>query len=172
MFYCATGLTSAEFLILPATALTNNCYNYTFGYCTAMQRGPKVLPAETLKNYCYSYMYYCCYALLTAPIICATTLANYCMEYMFRKCTSLTKGPVLLAPTLKTNCYRYMFYQSSKVNYVKCLATTVTGTTNWLNSVSSTGTFVAARSDVAWSEGVGGIPTGWTRENIIEVETT
>ena len=86
--------------------------------------------------------------------------------YMFAGCTSLTTAPVLPAATInKGNVYANMFNGCSKLNYIKCLATNISGsycTTNWLAGVSATGTFVKAANMSGWSTGVSGIPSGWT----------
>ena len=61
-------------LVLPATTLTNNCYEQMFCRCTNLTEAP-VLPATTLKNYCYKNMFagctklnfMTCYATSSAP---------------------------------------------------------------------------------------------------------
>ncbi len=125
------------------------------------------LPATTLKTSCYREMFASCSALITAPpVLPATTLASSCYYYMFYVCPSLVTAPVLPAPTLVDSCYYAMFYDT-KVNYVKCLATSI-GAYNclyvWLYSVPSSGTFVKA-SGVSWPTGYNGIPSGWTVQN-------
>ena len=46
-------------LVLPATTLTNKCYEQMFFRCTNLTEAP-VLPATTLKNYCYKNMFAGC----------------------------------------------------------------------------------------------------------------
>lgn len=123
-------------LLLPATTLTEQCYRIMFAY-SCLSRAPE-LPAENLANTCYGNMFEGCANLTTAPELRATTLAEYCYTGMFAGCTNL--------------------------NNVECLAATNLGpdyTYNWLNGVSSTGTFTKA-AGVNWSTGVSGIPNGWT----------
>ena len=94
-----------------------------------------------------------------------TTLANACYSQMFSKCTSLTTAPELPAETLASDCYGYMFDGCTSLNYIKCLATNISErncTNNWVNGVSSTGTFVKPSSMASWTEGINGIPSGWT----------
>ena len=103
------------------------------------------LPATTLANNCYDSMFYNCTSLTTAPMLPATTLIFACYSNMFRSCTSLTQAPELPAATLDSNCYQYMFYGCRKLNYIKMLATDISATNcllNWVQNVSSTGTFV------------------------------
>ena len=100
------------------------------------------LPATTLANDCYSYMFYDCSSLVNAPALPATTLTQYCYSNMFRGCT--------------------------KLNYIKAMFTTTpssTYTSNWVNGVSPTGTFVK-NSAATWTDtfGVDAIPEGWTVE--------
>lgn len=100
----------------------------------------------------------------------ATTLANSCYASMFANCSNLTKAPALPATTLARHCYNYMFAYCRELNSVTCLATDISAencTGYWLDHVAGTGTFTAASSSVAWSEGINGIPSGWTRVNIL-----
>jgi hypothetical protein len=110
-----------------------------------------------------------CTGLTTAPELPATTLANSCYSHMFSGCTGLTTAPELPATTLAGYCYQYMFRDCSKLNYIKMLATNIStvnyGLDNWVNGVTSTGTFVK-NSMTSLSIGVSGIPNGWIVENI------
>ena len=94
---------------LPATTLTESCYEEMFKGCTALTKAPE-LPATTLAGWCYQYMFLGCSALIEAPALPATTLASYCYVNMFGGCTALTKAPSELpATTLKENCCEQMF---------------------------------------------------------------
>ena len=99
-------------------------------------------------------------------VLPSTTLANYCYQSMFYGCTSLTTAPELPAPTVaEEGCYANMFYGCSSLNYIKCLATDISGygcTDYWVDGVASTGTFVKASSMTDWTTGRNGIPSGWT----------
>lgn len=95
-------------LSLPATTLTNNCYQYMFHGCTYLTSAP-VLPAVTMAISCYYYMFDGCTGLLSAPALPATTLANNCYNSMFHGCTKLISTPDLPATTLTNSCYQYMF---------------------------------------------------------------
>ena len=108
LFRDCVNLVSAENLILPATTLTNNCYEYMFQKCRSLTTEP-ALPATTLANNCYYGMFNGCTKLTVAPTLPATTLASYCYGYMFGGCTSLTAAPELPATTLADSCYNYMF---------------------------------------------------------------
>lgn len=151
-------------LLLPATTLTDYCYNYLFGGCSALTKAP-ALPATVLKLRCYEQMFWECTSLKETQGMSATTVADYCCHDMFYKCKNLVKAPDLLATTLVQYCYNGMFYGCSSLNYVKCLATDVRADYclgGWLEGVSATGTLVKA-SGASWAvAGSNGIPSGWT----------
>lgn len=161
MFNECTSLTGAP--ELPATTLAPFCYNSMFGGCTSLTTAPE-LPATTLANCCYQSMFGRC-GLTTAPALPATTLINYCYEYMFSGCKNLIQTPELPATTLANGCYSNMFYNCTNLNYIKCLATDISATyctNSWVRGVASTGTFITP-SSTSWSTGNDGIPSGWTR---------
>ena len=109
-----------------------------------------------------------CTSLTTAPDLPATTLVTSCYGFMFNGCTSLVSAPELPATTLAKNCYYSMFHGCSSLNYIKCLATDISATystTNWVNNVANSGTFVKASSMENWTRDANGIPTGWTVQN-------
>ena len=184
-----------KILVLPATTLSVSCYEYMFDGCTGLTVVPE-LPAETLVNYCYRYMFQNCSGLTTASDLPATTLATQCYKRMFYNCTNLTTAPAILpamtlqsncyegmfslcaklttspilpAETLAYSCYREMFRGCSLLDNVTCLATSANATQhtpNWLQGVSSTGTFYKANGS-SWPSGVNGIPSGWTQVNYV-----
>ena len=66
-----------------------------------------------------------------------------------------------------------MFYGCNKLNYIKMLATDISSSDclyNWVNGVSSTGTFVKHPDMTSLPTGVDGIPEGWTVVNDGEEE--
>jgi hypothetical protein len=106
-----------------------------------------------------------CTSLTIAPELPATTLAGSCYRSMLNDCTSLTIAPELPATTLAYECYLYMFKGCSNLNYIKCLATDISATkctTNWVDGVSSTGTFIKHPNMNDWTTGASGIPSVWT----------
>ena len=123
LFRGCTKLVSAENLILPATTLTENCYQGMFQDCKSLTTAP-ALPASTLKIGCYSYMFYGCTSLTTAPELPATTLAEGCYNYMFRDCTKLTTAPELSVTKLASNCYYGMFQGCTSLTTAPALPAT------------------------------------------------
>ena len=145
LFEACSTIVDVSKLILPATSLANYCYQNMFYGCTSLVNAP-TLPATSLKNNCYVAMFYGCTSLVNAPTLPATSLRNYCYQNMFRNCTSL-------------NYIKAMFKTTPSTNY----------TNNWVNGVSSTGTFVK-NSEATWADtfGISAIPTGWTVETADE----
>ena len=137
-----SGLTDASNLVFPATTLNQDCYRGMFNGCVNMVTGPKELPA--------------------------TTLATRCYRSMFQGCNKLLRGPDLPATTLVNGCYYNMFGDARSLNYVKCLATSISATdshTQWMLNVQTTsGTFVKNPniSTSTWGRGISGIPQNWT----------
>ena len=116
LFEQCTGLTSAENLMLPATALTIYCYRELLARCTNLTESPKKLPAKTMTNNCYSRMFSGCTNLVTTPTLPAKNLDWNCYGYMFGGCTSLTTGPVLPATEIATYAYQFMFFGCSSLS--------------------------------------------------------
>ena len=121
--FSACNIVSAENLVLPATTLTDNCYNSMFQTCTYLVTTPE-LPATTLANSCYAGMFADCASLTTAPELPATTLAEKCYNTMFTGCTSLTQAPELPATTLAEKCYQSMFYGCTSLTTTPTLPAT------------------------------------------------
>lgn len=143
LFYTNTGLTDASNLILPATSLTEKCYSGMFRGCSSLE---------------------------TAPVLPATAISSNCYEFMFMSCGSLTTAPELPASTLPFSCYQNMFTSCVNLNYVKCLATDLSGyncLNQWLSNVAQTGTFVKHPNMTSWASGDSGIPTGWTVQDAV-----
>ena len=89
--------------------------------------------------------------------------------YMFSNCPNITTIRHLIMPAtaLTDSCYTGMFSGCRNINYVKCFATSFDtySTANWLQNVSSTGTFVK-KSNVEWEIGVNGIPENWVVQSV------
>lgn len=138
LFSISTKVIDASNLILPATTLESNCYQYMFDGCETLTKAPS-LPATTLKYRCYYYMFYGCTNLTTAPELTATTLIDYCYYGMFINCTNLKHITMLATHIPSYTCLDY-----------------------WVMGVSSTGTFVKHPNMDSLPTGESGIPNGWT----------
>ena len=109
-------------------------------------------------------MFYNCTSLITAPELPATVMNRNCYNQMFYNCTNITTAPELPATVLAERCYYHMFDGCTNLNYIKCLATDISAsdcTSNWVNGVASSGTFITP-SSTNWTTGNSGIPSNWT----------
>ena len=141
MFYGCTSLTTAP--ELPATTLARSCYYSMFHNCTSLTTAP-VLPATTLTYGCYQQMFRDCEALVTAPALPATTLAEYCYQSMFSDCTSLTTAPALPATTLANSCYLGMFEMCTSLTTAPALPATTLAQTCYGNMFSGCSSLTTA----------------------------
>ena len=148
--------------------VNNTALTGTYNFCSLFKESEVVsaenliLPATTLTPHCYRALFAQCEGLVTAPALPATTLAASCYRFMFQD-ASITRAPELLAPVLVTDCYDGMFHRCLSLNYIKCLATSITATsatTDWVQYVASSGTFVKD-INTEWPVGQSGIPTRW-----------
>ncbi|MBO4720135.1 MAG: dockerin type I repeat-containing protein [Prevotella sp.] len=161
MFQDCTALTEAP--ALPATKMESACYKAMFYGCTALTKAP-ALPATQLDEWCYNAMFWGCTSLTEAPDLPAMKMEWCCYYFMFYGCTSLTKAPVLPAQKLDEGCYGDMFNGCEKLSSVTCLATDITAnycTSGWLSGVAAKGTIIT-KAGANWTSGASGIPEGWT----------
>ena len=103
---------------------SNAKFCFLFRNCTELISAPE-LPATDLSDYCYNQMFSGCENLTTAPSLPATTMKKYCYWGMFYRCTSLTTAPELKATKLEQSCYEYMFLECKKLSSVTMLATEI-----------------------------------------------
>ena len=149
---------------LPATELTNNCYDSMFYNCSSLTEAPD-LPAENLVNNCYSHMFYNCKSLTKAPDLPAIELADFCYYSMFSGCESLTKAPDLPATELVNNCYASMFYRCSLLSRIKIYYEGKYDSnyfSNWVSLVASNGIFYYNGTDLITKFG---FPRNWSKHS-------
>ena len=128
---------------LPATTLSNNCYENMFRGCRSLTHAPE-LPATTLAEYCYSNMFENCYGLTQAPTLPATTLATNCYSSMFYYCNNLTQPPELPATNLAEYCYYNMFRSCYGLTQVPVLPATTLAEGVYANMFYNCNKLVAA----------------------------
>ena len=124
------------------------------------------------KNYAFYKLFYNNNTLKTisSNFLPATTLADSCYYRMFYNCKLLTTAPELPATTLASSCYSSMFRGCIRLNYIKMLATDISASvclSNWVNNVSTSGTFVKHPDMTSLPTGTSGIPSGWTVEDAV-----
>lgn len=109
-------------------------------------------------------------------VLPATTLTEGCYQDMFNGCKGIEKAPELPAPKLEKNCYQEMFYDCAKLNHVKCLASDIkaeNSTKDWLGKAGTeaTGEKVLETLVPMTANSDDGVPTSWTAQKIILVES-
>lgn len=116
MFQNCTGLTTIPSNLLPATTLTDSCYNGMFKGCTGLTTLP-TLPATTLTDSCYYDMFNGCSSLVETPsgwYLPAQTIKNRSCYNMFRDCSKLQKIAVAYSGTITASNWEYFLYNVSK----------------------------------------------------------
>lgn len=148
-----------------------NCFASMYKDCTKLISVENEIPFTNTAVACFYEMFQGCTSLATAPALPSTLLYRMCYFQMFDGCTSLTAAPELPAETLVSQCYHEMFNGCVNLNYIKAMFITTPSdsyTSNWVNGVASSGTFVK-NVDATWSvSGANGIPEGWTVETCAE----
>lgn len=163
------SLIDPDYFVTATTISSNFAFNNIFCTCPGLIAAKNlVLPATTLSNNCYNGMFRRSESLVTAPELPATTLSNGCYNYMFQGCSSLIEAPELPAINLTYECYYYMLYGCTSLKYIKCLAKNISATRctyEWVDNVASSGVFVKDPSMTSWTTGNNGIPTNWVVQN-------
>lgn len=113
-----------------------------------------------------------CSTLRSAPKLPSTIAANRAVYYcMFYNCTSLEKAPLLLSKSVGTDVYGYMFYGCSSLNEIRTEMVDISASScllNWVDGVAATGDLYCP-AELTIPTGESGIPTGWTRHDISEL---
>lgn len=128
---------------LPATTLSQFCYQNMFRGCTSLTDAPS-LPALNAVRYCYSGMFNGCSSLSVAPELPATTLGDNCYAGMFSGCTLLTTAPALLAMTLAKSCYYEMFYGCTSLTVAPVIEATTVASSSCYSMFSGCTSLVSA----------------------------
>ena len=116
MFSYCKKLTAAP--KLPATTLTDYCYQNMFNGCENLSSAPE-LNAKTVNEGSYQLMFANCTRLKAAPALPATAVWKFGYERMFVNCTGMVSGPESLPATeLKASCYYRMFNGCSSLTKV------------------------------------------------------
>ena len=134
LFSGCSSVIDAENLELPATTLSNYCYQNMFNYAVNLTKVQKELPATTLAKGCYSLMFKNCSSLVTPPSeICGLAMENSCFLGMFDGCSAMTTAPVISATRINrnsTNCCTFMFRNCSSLETVPNNMLSATALTN------------------------------------------
>ena len=155
--------------LLSTTGVAPGAFNSAFRESN-IWTAPKLPVSKVIPSTCYANMFNRCLNLMDVSNIelSADEIGTEGCLQMFYYCEHLKKAPVLKISTLGSGCYKNMFFNCKNLNYIKCLATDISATdctTDWVNGVSATGTFVKPANMTGWTTGTSGIPAGWTIEN-------
>ena len=143
-------------------------FAYLFYNCAGLLT-PPLLPSTRMRNRCYANMFRGT-AIKFTPELPATSSASYCYQNMFMSCPELVETRLL--PFNSINAYNGIYYgmfngcsNLSKV-YValNSWGSQSNATTNWLNGVAATGTFICPAALDTTTRSVSRVPEGWTVE--------
>ena len=169
LFASNSALYSCRDLKFPKT-VANSCFQSMFQWCQYLYRGPRILPATNLSEGCYGYMFQGCQHLEYMPEIPATTPARWAYRYMFNyggqwNANGMTTTPIRFT-TLADYCCNNMF-QNAKISRLEVdfTAWITDGTTNWVDGVPASGTFVKPLALDGDNPGASRIPSGWNIVN-------
>ena len=77
MFYNDVGLIDAKGLVMPATALTADCYTNMFNYCTSLTTAPTLPATDISSTNCYGGMFGDCSSLNYIKCLATTGIDGY-----------------------------------------------------------------------------------------------
>lgn len=161
MRFCLGCTSLVKAPILKSINLAPYCYYAMFMNCENLVDFQSILPATTLTNYCYDSMLVNT-RLVIAPKLPATILTYSCYGFMFEFCSNLEVAPELPAKDVLGRSYYQMFKDCPKITYIKCLAETVKSDSikEILLNGSSTGTIIISNNYPS-SNFLNHIPSGW-----------
>lgn len=153
---------------LPATTLTERCYQEMFYGCTALTELPQ-LPATIVPSTSYRWMFYGCTSLDDTVTIDATSVNTYSLYGMFQGCTSIDEAELKTTSFSGSDSLGGLFRYCSSLRKITVAFTSwpADSTTSWVEGVSASGDFYcpAALPDASrsWNSK---IPQGWTKVNL------
>ena len=160
-------MVNAENLIFPTGTIFERGLDEFFQNCYYLIKAPKEIPATTLGSDALSHMFKNCSALTTTPLMYATCLSGNAMNGAFENCSAITSFEFKNVITnFGGNACHYCFNNCANLERMKIetsLSSARPGT--WMPNVKATGTFIT-NNPSAWLSGSGGIPTGWTVQEI------
>ena len=171
MFAFCTNLTNVP--ELPAETLQDYCYSNMFSGCTKLTKTGNVSWTNT-TNRCCEYMFSDCTGLTDVSDTIFSNnvnLTSECYMGMFQGCTNITSVRILkeVLPDSAAGCFARLFVNCSKLSEIvyycnKLGEDTNTGinhTYQWVERVSSTGTWYNANQQNFTNMSNSEIPDGW-----------
>ena len=171
MFENCTNLTNIP--ELPAETLKDYCYSYMFSGCTNLTKTAQTLWNNT-ANRCCEYMFMGCTGLTDVSDTIFSdnvNLTSECYYGMFENCTNISSVTISkkVLPDTANKCFGRLFVGCSKLANIvyycdKLGEDTNTGlnhTYQWVQNVSSTGTWYNANNQDFTNMSDSEIPNGW-----------
>ena len=166
---------------LPAQTLKDYCYSFMFAGCTGLTKTGDILWTNT-ANRCCEYMFCMCTGLtdISDTIFSDNVnLASGCYQGMFQDCTNISSVRILkkVLPDSADSCFGRLFAGCSALSEIiyfcdKLGEDTNTGinhTYQWVQNVSSTGTWYNANQQNFTNMSDSEIPNGWLiKEGYVE----
>ena len=162
---------------LPAQTLKDYCYSFMFAGCTGLTKTGDILWTNT-ANRCCEYMFYMCTGLtdISDTIFSNNVnLTSECYWGMFLDCTNISSVRILkkVLPDSADSCFGRLFAGCSALSEIiyfcdKLGEDTNTGinhTYQWVQNVSSTGTWYNANQQNFTNMSDSEIPNGWLIKN-------
>lgn len=167
MFYnCSSIVTAENFDISGVMGVRS--HDHMFYNCSSLVTSPYF----TWSGYNYGcyYMFANCRALknIKSPSTIVSSGSSNFWAYMFNNCSSLESIHISALSSVPSSGMNNMFDGCSSLSEIEVgnlSSSSTISISNWVNGVSATGTFYK-KAGSTWSNGVNGIPSGWT---VIEV---
>jgi hypothetical protein len=154
---------------LPATKLGYHTYNHLFYNCTRLLEVPE-LPAASFLGSCYANMFDGCTGLRTVPPLPYTGDIACCWG-MYANCTNIKSVEIPEYMYMGADHLKIAFQGCTNLKYVKVgFHSFDSATTDWLDGVSATGTFICPSDLVISSRSASTVPSGWkiTRADAVQ----
>ena len=164
MYYGCTSLVSTAAMRVDDAAMS--ALHSMYQGCTLLTDAENItINSFTGDTICQNMFRQCSSLVDKIPTINASSITNGCFTYMYYQCSNLTKAHSFPALTLLQTCYSFM-YHSTKVNYIKMLATDISATNclkNWVYGVPNVNTSIFVKHiDAQWTTtGDSAVPTRW-----------
>lgn len=171
MFENCTNLTNVP--ELPAETLKDYCYSHMFSGCTGLTQTGQTLWTNT-ANRCCEYMFSGCTGLTEVSDTIFSdnvNLTTECYYGMFENCTNITSVTIhkKVLPNSADGCFGRLFVGCSKLSKITYYCdklgedsnTGINHTYQWVQNVSSTGTWYNAIQQNFTNMSDSEIPNGW-----------
>lgn len=164
MYYGCTHLTKTAAMTVDDAE--NSAFWGMYQGCTLLTDADNItINSFSGTNICQNMFRQCSSLVDKIPTINASSITNGCFTYMYYQCSNLTKAHSFPALTLLPTCYSFM-YHSTKVNYIKMIATDISANNcllNWVYGVPNNNSCIFVKNiNATWTNiGDSAVPTRW-----------